>query len=411
MTCGARLPRAVSPGCFRAFCRRQSISMSPALNQLHVVPAATRLEHVRYAIRDMAVLAEQLGREGKTILPLNIGDPLNFDFCTPPHLIAAVEKAMRDGNNGYAPSLGIPEAVEAVRAEAERKGIRNIQSVFLTAGVSEALDICLTRAGERGGKCSHSLPRCTLCTRRFWPNSAPNPIPICSTSSNEWQPDLEDIARKINSGTRGIVVGNPNNPTGAVYSRQTLERIAELARQHNLVIFADEIYDKLILDGEPHTSLAALAPDVPVVTFNGLSKSYLVPGWRVGWGVVSGKAAAVKPYLEGIHQLLRARLCSNHPQQFAVRPALEGPQDHLAEVCGKLRARRDLTVNACRAMPHMSCVAPRGAFYAFPKIDIPDSDEQFVKRVAGGKTRAHGSWHGLRPGPGNQARPHRLPSR
>ena len=288
--------------------------MSQSLDHHHVVHAAARLEHVRYAIRDMAVLAEQLVREGKTILSLNIGDPLIFDFRTPPHLIEAVEKAMRDGKNGYAPSLGIPEAVEAVRAEAERKGIRNVQSVFLTAGVSEALDICLTalvNAGENVLTPSPEYPLYSAILAKL--GTQPNSYLL--DEKNDWEPDLEDLARKITSGTRAIVVGNPNNPTGAVYSRQTLERIAELARQNNLVIFADEIYDKLILDGEPHTSLATLAPDVPVVTLNGLSKSYLVPGWRVGWGVVSGEAAVVKPYLEGIHQLLRARLCTNYPQQ------------------------------------------------------------------------------------------------
>jgi alanine-synthesizing transaminase len=218
--------------------------------------------------------------------------------------------------------------------------------------------------------------------------------------SNDWQPDLDDIARKITSDTRGIVVGNPNNPTGAVYSRRTLEQIAELARQHGLVIFADDIYDKLILDGEPHISMAALAPDVPVVTFNGLSKAYLVPGWRVGWGVVSGDATGLQSYVEGIHQLLRARLCSNHPTQFAVRPALEGPQDHLVEVRKKLRARRDLTVQACRTTPRTSCVAPRGAFYAYPKFDIPDSDERFVKQLLLEKhvLMVHGTGFGQQPG-------------
>jgi alanine-synthesizing transaminase len=373
--------------------------MSQSLDHHHVVHAAARLEHVRYAIRDMAVLAEQLVREGKTILSLNIGDPLIFDFRTPPHLIEAVEKAMRDGKNGYAPSLGIPEAVEAVRAEAERKGIRNVQSVFLTAGVSEALDICLTalvNAGENVLTPSPEYPLYSAILAKL--GTQPNSYLL--DEKNDWEPDLEDLARKITSGTRAIVVGNPNNPTGAVYSRQTLERIAELARQNNLVIFADEIYDKLILDGEPHTSLATLAPDVPVVTLNGLSKSYLVPGWRVGWGVVSGEAAVVKPYLEGIHQLLRARLCSNHPQQFAVRPALEGPQDHLAEVRNKLRTRRDLTVRACRTTPRMSCVAPRGAFYAFPRIDIPDSDEHFVKQLLVEKQvlMVHGTGFGQAPG-------------
>ena len=384
--------------------------MSQSLENLHVVHAATRLEHVRYAIRDMAVLAEQLAREGKTILPLNIGDPLNFDFCTPPHLIAAVEKAMRDGRNGYAPSLGIPEAVEAIRAEAERKGIRNIQSVFLTAGVSEALDICLTalvNAGENVLTPSPEYPLYSAVLAKL--GAQPNSYLL--DEKNEWEPDLEDIARKINSGTRAIVVSNPNNPTGAVYSRQTLERIAELARQNNLVIFADEIYDKLILDGEPHTSLAALAPDVPVVTFNGLSKTYLVPGWRVGWGVVSGEAAAVKPYLEGIHQLLRARLCSNHPQQFAVRPALEGPQDHLAEVLRQ--AARPARPDRSR-LPHDASHELRRAARSVLRLSQNRHSRQrrtLCEAVAGGKTRAHGAWHGLRPSPGNQARPHRLPSR
>ena len=373
--------------------------MSQSLEHLYVVPAAARLEHVRYAIRDMAVLAEQLVREGKTILPLNIGDPLNFDFQTPPHMIAAVEKAMRDGMNGYGPSLGAPEAVEAIRAEAERTGIRNVHSVFLTAGVSEALDICLTalvNAGENVLTPSPEYPLYSAVLAKL--GTQPNSYLLDET--NEWQPDLEDIACRINSRTRGIVVGNPNNPTGAVYSRRTLERIAELARRNNLVIFADEIYDKLILDGDPHISLAALAPDVPVVTFNGLSKSYLVPGWRVGWGVVSGEAEAVKPYVEGIHQLLRARLCSNYPQQFAVRPALEGPQDHLPEILDKLRARRDLTVRACNSTPHMSCVAPHGAFYAYPKIDVPDSDEQFVKKLLVEKhvLMVHGTGFGQAPG-------------
>src|ERR1035437_8267182 len=354
--------------------------MSHTLDHIHVVPAAARLERVRYAIRDMAVLAEQLMREGKTILPLNIGDPLNFDFQTPPHMIAAVEKAMRDGRNGYGPSVGLPQAVEAIRAEAERKGIRNIQSVFLTAGVSEALDICLTALVNAGENVLTPCPDYPLYSAVL-AKLGTRPNAYLLDEQNEWQPDPAGIARRIDSVKGAIVVGNPNNRTGAVYSRQTLGRIAELSRQHTLVIFADEIYDKLILDGEPHISLAALAPDVPVVTFNGLSKGYLVPGWRVGWGIVSGYADAVKPYVEGIHQLLRARLCSNYPQQFAVRPALEGPQDHLIEVRPKLRARRDLTVNACNSMPHLSCVAPRGAFYAFPKIDIPESDEQFAKKL------------------------------
>ena len=163
-----------------------------------------------------------------------------------------------------------------------------------------------------------------------------------------WQPDLEDIKRKITPRTRGIVLINPNNPTGSVCTRAMLEEIAELARRHNLIVFADEIYDKLIIDDDvqgeaPQIAIAAVAPDVPVITFGGLSKNYLAPGWRIGWGIASGEASVIKPYLEGVNKLLRARLCANHPEQYAIPAALEGPQDHLTEVKRKLRSRRDLT--------------------------------------------------------------------
>ena len=147
------------------------------------------------------------------------------------------------------------------------------------------------------------------------------------------------------------------------------------------MIFADEIYDKLVLDGDPHISIAALAPDLPVVTFNGLSKGYLAPGWRVGWAVVSGDPEVVRPYIEGAHKLLRARLSANYPEQYAVRPALEGPQSHLAEAVRKLRARRDLTMKWCETTPRLSCVKPHGAFYAFPRVDISGGDEEFVREL------------------------------
>lgn len=353
---------------------------SGRINRVREVLAAARLEHVRYAIRDIAVLAEQLVRQGKPILPLNIGDPLLFDFQTPPHLIEAVAKAMRDGKNGYAPSLGIDEALEAVRAEAERNGIRNIQGVFITQGVSEAVEVglaALLNPGENVVTPCPEYPLYSLVLAQL--GAQPNSYRLSEECG--WEPDLEHLASRIFTGTRAIIVGNPNNPTGAVYSRRTLEAIAELARQHNLVIFADEIYGKLALDGEAPVSIAALAPDVPVVTMNGLSKAYLVPGWRLGWAVVSGRGVELKSYVEGMQKLLRARLSANHPQQYAVRPALEGPQDHLQDVLAKLRRRRDLTMKWCNTIPRVSCVAPRGGFYAFPQIDIPGSDEDFVKQL------------------------------
>lgn len=367
--------------------------------QVREVAAAQRLENVRYAIRDLACLADEVAKKGHKILPLNIGDPLNFDFQTPAHLIEAVYQAMRDGKNGYAPSPGIKEALEAIRAEAERKGINSVQDVFVTTGVSETVDLCLSALLNPGDNLLTPSPDYPLYSAVL----AKLGIELNTYALNEddgWQPDLIDVHKKIGPRTRGIVLINPNNPTGAVCSRRMLETIAELARRNNLVIFADEIYDKLILDEDPHISLASVAPDLPIVTFGGLSKNYLAPGWRIGWGIVSGEAAAVKPYVEGIGRLLRSRLCANHPEQYAIKAALEGPQDHLKEVTGKLRTRRDLTVQWCGSTPRISCVSPKGAFYAFPRLDIPEGDEVFVKELLVQKhvLVVHGSGFGQRKG-------------
>jgi alanine-synthesizing transaminase len=364
------------------------------------VAAAQRLANVRYAIRDLASVADEVTKKGHEVLSLNVGDPNIFDFQTPPQLIEAVYKAMRDGKNGYAPSPGIPEALEAIRGEAARKGISTVQDVFVTSGASEAVDICLSALVNPGENILTPSPDYPLYSAVLSKLS----IPVVTYDLNEddaWQPDLIDVGRKITSRTRAIVLINPNNPTGALCSRRMLEQLAELARRNNLVILADEIYDKLILDeAGQQISIAAIAPDVPVVTFGGLSKNYLAPGWRIGWGIVSGDATAVKPYVEGIHRLLRARLCANHPAQYAIRPALDGPQDHLKETRNKLRARRDLTVQWCNSTPRVSCVSPHGAFYAYPRLDIKEGDDVFVKELCRQKhvLVVHGSGFGQKPG-------------
>jgi alanine-synthesizing transaminase len=363
------------------------------------IGAAKRLENVRYAIRDLACVADEVIQQGHKVLPLNVGDPLNFDFETPAHIIEAVHKAMRDGKNGYAPSAGVPEALDAIRGEAARKGITTVRDVFVTSGVSETVDICicaLVNPGENILTPSPDYPlySAVLCKLGIGLNV------YDLNEDDAWQPELADIERKLTPHTRGIVLINPNNPTGSLCSREMLERVAEIARRNNLVVFSDEIYDKLILEDAPHIAFAAVAPDVPCITFGGMSKNYLVPGWRIGWGIASGDAAAIKPYIEGIHRLLRARLCANHPEQYAIKAALEGPQDHLVEVKRKLRSRRDLTQKWCEETPRVSCVAPRGAFYAFPRIDIPESDEVFVKELIRQKyvMVVHGSGFGQKPG-------------
>ena len=369
------------------------------ITQSKEIAAAKRLDNVRYAIRDLALIAEDVARQGHEVLYLNVGNPNVFDFVTPPHMIEAVYKAMRENKNGYAPSPGIPDALQAIRNEAENRGFTSIQDVFVTSGASETVDLALTALLNPGENILTPVPDYPLYTAVL----AKLDIELNPYFLNEddgWQPDLVHAQSKTTAKTRGIVLINPNNPTGAVCTRKMLEEIAELARRNNWIIFADEIYDKLMLDGDEHLSIGAVAPDVPVVTFGGLSKNYLAPGWRIGWGIVSGDAAAVKPYIEGIHRLLRARLCANHPEQYAIKPALEGPQDHLVGVREKLRRRRDITMQACNSNPRISCVAPRGAFYAFPKINIPENDEPFVKELCRQKhvLVVHGSGFGQKPG-------------
>ena len=369
------------------------------LTQTREITSAARVNNIRYAIRDLASVAEEITRQGHKVLPLNLGDPPAFGFQPPIHIIEAAYKAMRDGKNGYAPSPGIPQALEAIRLEAARKGITTVRDVFVTSGVSETVDACITALVNPGEDILTPRPDYPLYSAVL--TKLGNPLNTYDLNEDDgWQPELADVERKITPNTRGIVLINPNNPTGSLCTRQMLEQVAEIARRHNLVVFADEIYDKLILDDTPHVAFAAVAPDVPCVTFGGMSKNYLVPGWRIGWGIVSGDAAAIKRYNEAVHRLLRGRLCANHPEQYAIKAALEGPQDHLVEVQRKLRSRRDVTQKWCEATPRVSCVAPRGAFYAFPRIDIPESDEVFVKELIRQKhvMVVHGSGFGQKAG-------------
>jgi alanine-synthesizing transaminase len=371
--------------------------MTTTAHMREIAPA-TRVNNVHYAIRDLAVLADEVARQGHEILYLNIGDPLKYDFSTPEHMIEAVHKAMRDGFNGYASSSGVASALEAIRADAERRGIRNIQDIWITNGCSEAVDICLTALLNPGEHVLTPSPEYPLYSAVI-AKLGMEPTPYALNEDNGWEPDLRDIRNRITTRTRGIVLINPNNPTGAVYSRAMLESIAEIAREHGLVVFADEIYERLTLDGEKHIPFASIAPDVPVVTFEGLSKGYFAPGWRVGWGIVSGPPTLVASYAEAMNKLLRSRLCAIHPMQFAIPAALNGPQGHLDETRAKLTARRNLTVQWANSTPRVSCVAPRGAFYAFPKLEIPEGDEVFVRELLMEKhvLVVHGSGFGQAP--------------
>ncbi|MCB9366596.1 MAG: aminotransferase class I/II-fold pyridoxal phosphate-dependent enzyme [Calditrichaeota bacterium] len=369
------------------------------MNTLTQVVPAHRTEQVTYAVRDVVVVAQQVAATGREMLYLNIGDPNLFDFKTPDHIVDATLRAMQDNRNGYAPSSGIPDAIEAIRAQADRSGIRNIRDIFVTTGASEAIDVCFSALVNAGENVLTPTPGYPLYTAVLAKLEAKE-IPYYLDEDNDWQPDLEDIASKITPKTRAIVLINPNNPTGSVCERKTLEGILELARKHNLVIFADEIYDKLILDGGEHVSIASLDHEHPIITFNGMSKAYVAPGFRIGWGIVSGNPSVISNYVEAINKLLRARLSANHPEQYAIAAALDGDQSHLTEIKQKLSHRRDLSVSMLNAIPGVSCVAPRGAFYAFPRLTVDQSDELFVRELikAKGVVTVHGSGFGQRPG-------------
>jgi alanine-synthesizing transaminase len=344
------------------------------------IKPADRTENIIYAIRDIVVLANEVAKTGKEMLYLNIGDPNIYDFAPPKHLVEATYRAMLENKNGYAPSSGISSAIKSIEKEAAKKGIENVQDIFVSTGASEAIDICLTALVDEGENVLLPTPGYPLYTAissklRMLEN------PYYLNESNGWLPDIEDIKNKINNKTRAIILINPNNPTGSLYTKENLLQIVDLAIKHNLVIFADEIYDKLLFDGKKHISIASLNKNVPVITFGGLSKNYMVPGFRIGWGIVSGPAEILVDYIDAINKILRARLSANHPEQYSIAPSLEGNQDHLDIALEKLTKRRNLTVQMLNAIPGISCVKPEGAFYAFPQLHMEQPDSHFVSEL------------------------------
>ncbi len=361
-----------------------------------VIPSR-RTQNIEYAIRDIVVEAEKRKARGGDLIYLNIGDPVLFDFRTPPHLIEATYKAMLDHHTGYSASEGVDVAVKAIREDARKKGVEPFE-ILITTGASEAIDFALSSLVNHGENVlvpSPGYPLYNALLSRLIGEARPYRL----AEEKNWEPDLDHMASQIDEHTRAIVVINPNNPTGAVYTEETLRGIIALARKHNLVVLCDEIYEKLILNGQPHISLAALDKELPVVTFNGLSKCYLAPGFRIGWAVVSGAPELVEDYTEAMRKLARARLCASHPKQFAIPVALNGNQVHVEETIEKLRRRRDLTVERLNAIPGISCQIPNGAFYAFPKLEIECNDKDWVKALIRetGVVVVHGSGFGTLP--------------
>ena len=360
---------------------------------------ADRTTNITYAVRDIVVLANEVAKSGKEMLYLNIGDPNIYDFAPPEHLVEATYKAMLDNKNGYAPSSGIQEAREAIEREAARKGITNVHDIFVTTGASEAIEVCLTALVNEGENVLLPTPGYPLYTAiESKLEMISNPYYL--NEENGWLPDIDDIKSKINDKTKAIILINPNNPTGSLYTEENLRQIIDIALENDLVIFADEIYDKLLFDGKKHVSIASLNKDVSCITFGGLSKNYMVPGFRIGWGIVSGRQEVLSDYIEAINKILRARLSANHPEQYGIKPSLEKTQQHLVIAMEKLTKRRNMTVEMLNAIPGISCVKPEGAFYAFPQLHMSQPDSHFVAELIKetGVVVVPGSGFGQKPG-------------
>jgi len=368
------------------------------MSNLKIIPAV-RTDNITYAVRDIIVLANEVAKTGKEMLYLNIGDPNIYDFEPPRAMVEATYKAMLDNKNGYSPSSGIKPALDSIEREAERKGIKNIHDIFVTTGASEAIELALSALVNQGENVLTPTPGYPLYTAISSKLQAiENPYYL--DEENGWQPDIEDIKSKVNDKTKAIIIINPNNPTGSNASYDTLKSLVDFAVEHNLVIFADEIYDKLLFDDKELTSIASINPDASVITFGGLSKNYMVPGFRIGWGIVSGQKEILVDYIEAINKMLRARLSANHPEQYGIPVALDGDNEHLVLAIEKLTRRRNMTVEMLNAINGISCVKPEGAFYAFPQVDIKNDDNHFIAELIKetGVIVVPGSGFGQKPG-------------
>ena len=346
---------------------------------------ANKLDNVLYDIRgpvmDEASRMEELGMK---ILKLNIGNPAPFGFNAPEEVIQDMRDNLRD-SQGYSDSRGIFAARKAVMQYAQIKKIPGVtmKDVYTGNGASELIQLSLNALLNTGDEVlvpSPDYPLWTACTNLAGGTAVHY---ICDESS-DWYPDLADIESKITPKTKAIVVINPNNPTGALYPRELLERLVDIARRHELIIFSDEIYDRLVMDGEEHISTASLAPDLFCVTFSGLSKSHMACGFRVGWMILSGNKALAQDYMAGINMLSNMRLCSNVPGQSIIQTALGGYQSVNEYIIpgGRVYEQREFICKAINDIPGMSVVKPKAAFYIFPKIDVKKfnilDDEKFA---------------------------------
>jgi alanine-synthesizing transaminase len=366
------------------------------------IPVASRVGGFSYAIRNIVAEARKVEAAGRQVRYLNIGDPITFGFRTPPHMIEAVERAMREGQNGYAPSVGILPARVAVAEECMTRGMPvSPDRVVITSGTSEGIELALTALAESGDEVLVPTPTYPLYTAVLAKIGA-TAVFYRTDSTRGWQPDVDHVRSLVSPRTRALVVIDPNNPTGATYPLDTRRALLEIADANNIPLLADEVYADLAFDG-PVPAFAAQNPDAPLITFSSLSKAYLAPGWRSGWMAV-GRTDRLDGVLAGIKKLADGRLCSTGPMEHAIVAALTGDRSHQATFRLALRERAVLTHARLNAIPGITSVMPSAAFYAMPQVTLPpgvtDADYVLALLRATGVLCVYGSGFGTDPADG-----------
>ena len=342
------------------------------------IPVTGRLTGFDYAIRSIVGEAHKVAASGRVVHYLNIGDPVLFGFKTPPHLVEAVERAMRDGHNGYTPGAGIAQAREAVAQEYTSRGVViSPDRVILTSGTSEGIELAICVIVDRDDEVLVPVPTYPFYTAVLAKLGA-RAVYYSTDPSRGWQPDLEHLRSLIGPRTRALVVIDPNNPTGAVYPQQMRVELLDIADRHNFVLLSDEVYTDLAYDG-PVPPIGSFNPDAPVISFSSASKAYMAPGWRTGWMAV-GSGARLDKVLAAIKELADGRLCTNGPMQHAVAAALAGDRSHQDDFRRQLQERATVTTRRLNAIEGISCVPPAAAFYAMPKVELPPgrTDQDFI---------------------------------
>ena len=346
---------------------------------------SAKLDNVLYDVRGPVVdEATRMEEAGTQVLKLNIGNPAPFGFRTPDEVIYDMRSQLTECE-GYSAAKGLFSARKAIMQYAQNKNIPNvaIDDIYTGNGVSELINMSMSALLDNGDEVLIPSPDYPLWTACVTLSGGTAVHYVCDEQS-DWNPDINDIKSKITDKTKAIVIINPNNPTGALYSKEVLQQIVDVARENGLIIFSDEIYDRLVMDGEKHISIASLAPDLFCVTFSGLSKSHMIAGFRIGWMILSGNKKIAKDYMEGLNMLSNMRLCSNVPAQSIVQTALGGHQsvEKYINPGGRIYEQREYIYKALNDIPGISVVKPKAAFYVFPRIDVKKfnikDDERFA---------------------------------